>query len=80
MVHILCGGVWWLEGENGTYGASGFFIYTWGVSWFMCMDRSVKEGVRSRAYILKRFQIFYLVGCFVMGIYIYIYIYTHAHT
>ena len=33
----------------------------------MCMDRSVREGVCSRAYILKGFQIFYLVGSFVMG-------------
>ena len=33
----------------------------------MCMDRSVKEVVCSHAYILKGFQIFYLVGCFVMG-------------
>ena len=30
------------------------------------MDGSVKEGVCSRAYILKGFQIFYFVGCFVM--------------
>ena len=31
------------------------------------MDRIVREGDCSRAYILKGFQIYYLVGCFVMG-------------
>ena len=54
--------------ENGTYGASGvfFFIYKWGVRWVMFMDRSVRKGVCSRAYI-SGFQIFYLVGFFLMG-------------
>ena len=61
--------VWWLVEENRTHGASGFFfnIYTWGARGVMCMDRSVREGVCFCAYILKGFQIFYLVGCFVMG-------------
>ena len=33
----------------------------------MCMDQSVREGVCFCDYILKGFQIFCLVGCFVMG-------------
>ena len=51
----------WLVEENGTYGVSGvvwcrlicFFIE--GVKWVMCMGQSVREGVCSRAYILKGF-------------------------
>ena len=66
MVHILCGR-WCSEEENGTYGASFFFLYTCGVRWVMCVDRSVKEGV-SRAYILKGFSnFFYFVKCFCDG-------------
>ena len=43
------------------------FFFSGGVRWVMCMGQSVREGVRSHAYMLKGFQIFYLVDCFVMG-------------
>ena len=42
------------------------FSFSEGVGWVICMGQSVR-GVCSRAYILKRFQIFYLAGCFVMA-------------
>ena len=44
-----------------------FFFFSGGVWWIMCMGRSVRDSVCSHAYILEGFQIFYLVGCFVMG-------------
>ena len=44
------------------------YIYTRGVRWVVCVGWSLKEGVCSRAYILKEFQTFYLVGCFVMDL------------
>ena len=64
--------MWWLVEKNGTYGASGvvwcqlIFLLFFLVE-VMCMGWSVREGIWSCAYILKGFQIFYLVGCFVMG-------------
>ena len=70
MVHILCDGCdgWWRKMVLTVHQIFiHIYIYIWGVRWVMCMDRSVREGVCSRAYILKGFQIFYLVGCFVMS-------------
>ena len=40
-----------------------FQIHVRGVRWVVWVGWSVKEGVCFRAYILRGFQIFYLVGC-----------------
>ena len=73
--YIYCGGCdcWWrkmllrvLQVWCGVWFFFFFFFFL-GVRWVMCMGRSVSEGVCSHAYILKGFQIFYFVGCFVIG-------------
>ena len=65
---MVGGGKWYLPCFRcGEVSFDFFFFFSGGVRWVMCMGWNVREGVGSRAYILKVFKIFYLERCFVMG-------------
>ena len=63
---MVGGGKWYLRCLTGGMVSFDFF-FIGGVRWVLCMGRSVREGICSRAYILKGFEIFLFSKVFCNG-------------